>query len=737
MNLRCQFYWILLILLAVSLSTHAQANRKDSVYVFGLIDKAEKFFGEGTYDSSLHYCNLAETYSRSRSFKKGIAYALIERTDIFIDKDELDNAAALHPATLAIGFQLKDSLIMAISYMQQAQVKMYGNQPDEAIPFFEKSVAYWFGKHSSRYAALAYNDFGYTYGLKGDLSNKAQCLLRSVAVYESLGDGYYGEKAAAYNNLATLYYELKQRDKTIEYALKSIANREKAGDIERLSLGCCNLSQFYLGVNNAEAVKYQKLCVKYAEQSGNESRIVHSYSTSALLANEQHDTAAALNYELKIVALLEKSKRDPLMLARRYIAVGMAYMQKDSVLAMSYFNKSLKLSESLKDKFNLRDLFYQLAVFYKKRKDYERAYDYYNKHILYRDSIIKSNTASAIADLEKKYESEKKDNLITRLNDAQAIKTLKIEKQDALLAANLLEAQKKQNEIDLLSKTKALQELEITQQDELLEKQMLTARNNQQQLELSEKEKLLQEKQLKNSRNVRNLLLAGVVLLLIIGYFLFNRYQLKRKIAEQQSLLDMRNNIAKDLHDEIGSTLTSIRILSEVSGKSVRKDDSRSLGFIQKITEQSAAAQQGISDIVWAVKPENDKLENMVIRMREYAAHTLESRNILTTIHIDEELLDQTLDMQQRRDFFLIYKEAINNIAKYADATEVTVTIGNLGGNLSLQVADNGKGFNTAAIGSSNGVKNMQARAHALNGEMLIQSQIGKGTLVHLQIPTT
>lgn len=737
MSYRQQPYWMILVLLLAACWVQAQSHRKDSVYVFGLIEKAESFFSDAVYDSALHYCDMAEGYSRLRNFKQGIAYSLIERTDIFIDKDELDQAATFPPRSLAIGLQLKDSLITAIAYMQTAQIKMYGHHADEAIPFFEKSIAYSFDKHPSRYAALAYNDFGYTYGLKGDLSNKAVCLLKSINVYESLGDGYYGEKAAAYNNLATVYYELKQRDKTIEYALKSVANREKSGDIARLSLGCCNLSQFYLGINNTEAVRYQRLCVKYAEQSGDESRMIHSYITSSLIANEQHDTVTSLNYELKIISLLEKSRKDPAMLARRYIAAGMAYVQEDSAQAMAYFDKSLKLSGSLNDKFNLRDLYYQLTLFYKKHLNYERAYDAYNKHILYRDSIVKSNTASAIVELEAKYESEKKDNLISRLNAAQEIKALQIEKQKALLAGNLLEAQKKQNEIDLLSKAQELQELKITQQDVELEKQMLMARNNQQQLELAEKEKLLQDKQLKSSRTVRNLLLTGVVLLLIIGYFLFNRYQLKRTIAEQQVLLAVRNNIARDLHDEIGSTLTSIKILSEVSGKNIHKDSQKASVFIQKITEQSAAAQQGISDIVWAVKPENDKLENMVIRMREYAAHTLESRNVITSIQVDENLLCQSLDMVQRRDFFLIYKEAINNIAKYAQATEVSVTIGKEEGGLHLEVADNGKGFDTAVTGSSNGLKNMKARALALNGFLDVHSAIGQGTVVNLQIPIT
>ena len=226
-------------------------------------------------------------------------------------------------------------------------------------------------------------------------------------------------------------------------------------------------------------------------------------------------------------------------------------------------------------------------------------------------------------------------------------------------------------------------------------------------------------------------------LLAILTYFLFNRYQLKRKIQEQEALLTVRNNIAKDLHDEIGSTLTSIKILSEVSEKNLHKDQNKASSFLQKITEQSAAAQQGISDIVWAVKPENDKLENMVIRMREYAAQTLESKNIKTSINIEEEVLYKTLDMSQRRDFLLIFREAVNNIAKYAAATEVQIKLEKKNTALQLQIIDNGKGFDVTKQTSSSGLKNMHSRAAALKGSLHIQSENAKGTAITLLIPAT
>jgi signal transduction histidine kinase len=718
---------------------YAQAVKKtDSITVFGLIDKAEDHFSASRYDSALYFCDKAEAFSKRAGFKKGLAYALAEKTDILMDKHELALADLYPPVTHSIGAQLRDSLIMAIAWMQMAQVKMYGNNPDAAIPLFEKCARYY-EHHPSKYAALAYNDFGYTWGIKGDFNKKAEHLLRAVRVYETLNLDNYGERAAAYNNLSTLYYDLNQRDKAIEYGKQSIFYREKSGEIARLSLGCCNLSQYYLGINDEEAVKYQLLCVKYAEQSGEEARIIHSYITSSLVAGSRKDTARAMAYELKAIALLEKSNNNPVMLARRYVslAMGLAGRKQDSGRIIGYLNKAVELSRRNNDKYNLRDAYQQVSLFYKDHADFREAYNAYNKYVLYRDSLINEHTRASIAEIETRYKTEKKDNEISRLNATQRIKQLQLEKQDVLIAANLLEAQRRKKEIELLSQEKEMQALKLYQQDEQLVKQRLLAKNNEQQLRLAGQEKQLKEKQLKSSRQARNFILIGVLLLALVGYFVFNRYQLQQKIEEQKALLAVRNDIAKDLHDEIGSALTSIKILSEVSGKNLYKDQVKTSSYLQEITEQSGKMQQGMSDIVWAITPDNDKLENLVARMREYVSHTLEPKNIQTIFTINEQALCKHIGMQQRRDLLLIFKEAINNAAKYSEAGCVQVALGLSANNITMKISDDGKGFDTARLTSSNGLRNMRQRAGILKGIFQVSSLPGQGTTVDIAFPAT
>jgi two-component system, NarL family, sensor histidine kinase UhpB len=147
--------------------------------------------------------------------------------------------------------------------------------------------------------------------------------------------------------------------------------------------------------------------------------------------------------------------------------------------------------------------------------------------------------------------------------------------------------------------------------------------------------------------------------------------------------------------------------------------------------------QQGISDIVWAVKPDNDKIENIVLKMKEYSNQLLEPKNIAIQFSIKNEVLLNNIAMQQRRDVLLIYKEAIHNIAKYAHCTLVTVGIDVVHKMLLLTIKDNGNGFdiNNAAMG--NGIKNMRQRTENLQGYFEIQSAIDKGTTVMIRLPQT
>lgn len=230
------------------------------------------------------------------------------------------------------------------------------------------------------------------------------------------------------------------------------------------------------------------------------------------------------------------------------------------------------------------------------------------------------------------------------------------------------------------------------------------------------------------------LFLYGLVLIAIIFYFLY-RYRLRQFMRVHL----VRENIARDLHDDMGSYLSSISILTQSVENLAQSDPARARALIQKIGETARQVMDSMSDIIWSVNPDNDSMSQIVLRMRDEGANLLEEQDIHFSLDIDDAILQSHLPLEQRRDFFLIYKEALHNIAKYAKAEQVRVRLELKERSLLLTIHDNGVGFDPQMPGSNmlggNGLKNMHARASKLRATLQINTQPGQGTRVALHLP--
>jgi hypothetical protein len=216
---------------------------------------------------------------------------------------------------------------------------------------------------------------------------------------------------------------------------------------------------------------------------------------------------------------------------------------------------------------------------------------------------------------------------------------------------------------------------------------------------------------------------------IIIGsafYFVF-LYRLRQTVQMRQ----VRNHIAADLHDEIGATLSGIGILSSLAQKNL--DESHpSFGLLGRINDDALSIGNTMDDIVWSINPKNDELENILARMSRYAAELFDAKEIDYQILIPENLKEIKLTMEQRRDVYLIFKEGVNNLVKYAKCTNALVEIKLNKQQFELLIKDNGKGFDTKMETNRNGLKNMKNRANDLYGRLIIESEIGKGTSILL-----
>jgi signal transduction histidine kinase len=212
--------------------------------------------------------------------------------------------------------------------------------------------------------------------------------------------------------------------------------------------------------------------------------------------------------------------------------------------------------------------------------------------------------------------------------------------------------------------------------------------------------------------------------------FLIRRYEQNRK----KQLEAVRERISRDLHDDMGSTLQSISVMSEIV-RMKSKPDTESNPTIEKIGSASREMIEKMNDIVWAVNPKNDQFENIIFHMRAFAGELLAGKDIALHFKADNDLNNIKLSMEKRKSFFLVFKEVINNAFKYSGAKNVSVEISKSNHQLKLIVEDDGIGFDMnedRLITGGNGLKNMKTRADELNGNIAMTSETGKGTRVSL-----
>ena len=221
--------------------------------------------------------------------------------------------------------------------------------------------------------------------------------------------------------------------------------------------------------------------------------------------------------------------------------------------------------------------------------------------------------------------------------------------------------------------------------------------------------------------------LAGIALLLL-------RYRSKQRMREQA----LRDRLARDLHDDIGSTLGSISYFSELGKQQLEEADiAAAHSVMERMGARSREMIARMSDIVWSVDPKNDGGGSLIERMQLFAAEALAAKDIALDFRADANVAAQKLDMVQRRELFLVLKESVTNAVKHAACTKVRVELRIDHGHIVLVVQDNGKGMARSHADrlNGNGLASMHKRAAAIGGRLEITESEGGGTRVHLAAP--
>lgn len=589
---------------------------------------------------------------------------------------------------------------------------------------------------------------------------------------------------SAYASVSALYTQLHQYDLAIKYSQLSFEAAILTGDVKlfckaKNSLGetyrkaslfeqamevfkeasemalkendLPNIISAYRGIaicydmtkDFANAEKYFQLAFDYALKAGIEKSLYVPYSNLAVAQWHLKKYDAAINNIHKAVAI--SIKYNIYGLHTDYKNLADVYKDKgDLDSSIFYGNLSLTLAE--KNNERLIQLFVHkiLSEDYKQKGDYKLALEHSEQARTINDTLKVKEREKAIADAEATYKNKESKARIELLNKENEIHKLELKENESELYYAALTAEKKESELALLNKDNDLQALQLLQSQQELANRKLQNETKTAELALTKKDKLIKEKQLSEEKLFRNLIIVGTFSIIVFGLLLFNRFRLRKQLEAQKALTTQRKQISADLHDDIGATLSSISIYSEAMKSKVNQGDyDNAVSLAEKIGTNSREMMDNMSDIVWAINPGHDSLQQVVDRMVAFASGLLAEKNIKCKFDFDEQDLTVAVDMDARKNIYLIFKEAINNIAKYSQCSNVMVQVKVNDKVILLKIVDDGKGFATSPAApiqrrgglGGNGIKNMHQRAEEINAQLDLTSEINRGTVVSLQYP--
>ncbi len=680
---------LFLLLLFFSLRTNAQTPVIDSLQKVIALDKKD----------SLHInalVSLSSEYLRSNINKaKECLYASI---------------------VLSRSLHLNNGL--AASYAQMVPLQMNIGMPDSAAYYLSllKPLA---GMHPGTVIETNYNfSAGLFYKLQGNYK----------AALPYLNQALHIQTERLYNGILMSENDVKDMKTSIAGQTLNIGNNYlNMQDIKNALTWHLKALRLFEEINNKRG---QSFCLQSVAQ---DLISFHRYSEALPFVQKAMVLKTELNDKRGIATALEAA-------AQIYLSL------KNYDKALENLKRSTGLNHELKIIPEEAKSNYQTGEVYAAKKDIKMAVEYFTKSKILalevKDSSLAANATAQIIGLQlaenRQNETEKK--LFSSLQTS-------VEKGDRMTEANSYKflsdfyANNKQFDKALTYSDKfhaASDSMENNDLQVQLKKmeQQYNLEKKEKEIALLKKDQDLRKAELKEQRAVKigAFILSGLIIL--ISLLVINRYRSIQKTKRLIEIEKLRNNIARDLHDDIGSALSSININSKMA---LNKLSERELlqSQLEKIKENSGRIMERMNDIVWAINPVNDALDKIILRMKEFANELCEQSNIQCRFDEDADISNIVLSLRQRSNIYLIFKEAVNNAVKYSGADLIQVIINKMTGKLQLKIEDNGKGFDMALMHSGNGLKNMQWRATEIKGHLQLTSVINEGTVIKLEIPLT
>lgn len=590
------------------------------------------------------------------------------------------------------------------NYFSLASSLQGQSQFDSAIHYFHKAKVVGIKTEDVSAQAKIYSALGHSFMRKSNMDSARFYLDKGLELAQQTKN--YRVEAGIYNNYGNVYLEESNYQQALDYFIRAAKLYENPlADTYGQCLALSNIGniEYRLG-NSNKALSYAQQSMTIAKRESLTPQIGYAHKLLGRIYRQQKKyDSALLEYEQAQKLYLQLG--DIRSAAELLQNVGNIYFDKEQhAAALLNYKKSLDLARKISNK-SISAFAYSAigqANYMLKKND---------EAILYLDSA--RIAAKALGNgylLMDTYQA------ISATYEAKGDykKALSNSQQYVLVKDSLTQAENRM----LMEETQARYELE----------------KKQAQIDLLQKDNELRIADARRQRAIQIGAFTALVLILVIGLLLINRYRTTARAKRLAEIEAVRNDIARDLHDDIGSTLSTINIISKLA---IHENPSGNNLQLSRIAEQSSKTMESMSDIVWSINPVNDTFAKVLVKMKVFAAEILEPLNMQYRF-VDEGVDGRMiLNAKQRKNLFLIFKEAVNNAAKYSGATELLITFSQHAKMLTMQITDNGVGFDSDKETAGNGLRNMNARANDLNAKFSLKSGSGSGTVIFLEMPIT
>jgi signal transduction histidine kinase len=585
-------------------------------------------------------------FARNAKNNHCIFLTYINIGNCYIELNKMDSAIAGFTNAVAIARILKDSVRVARAFANTGNVYLHKKDRAKAMDYYLQAATIWENSGNQKYLPSLYSNINALLEEQNEHAKGLEYANKAVQISQKLGDTI--SMVDALINLSVSYNHLEQYEKALQVLTDALPLAKKNGDLYQLVTICNNMGDYYLEKKNFDSALVNCL---------------EMYSYASRMGNQYFLSSAHL------------------MLAKVYLEL------KQYSKAVIHIATAEKLANEVGERAELKTIYKIRGDIEQEIDNYKLSTAYYLKALIISDSLFKAETSEKVAEAEAKYETEKKEKEIIRLQKDTQIHLLSIKQKSTLnyfLTASLAA---------------------------LIIVGFLIYRNLRNRQQLAKQQDELQQQRIRELEKDKQLVAVDSML---------------------QGQEEERSRLAKDLHDGLGGLLSGVKFsLSNMKDNLIITPDN--MAVFERSLDMLDTSIMELRRVAHNMMPELLTKFGLDEALKEYCA-TINTTGLLAVKY-------QSIGMNTRIEksseiiIYRIIQELLNNVLKHASATEVLVQVVKEEGRLNIVVEDNGKGFDTAMLNDNKGagLTSIRSRVHYLKGRLEINSEAGKGTLANIE----